>query len=146
MSEGFSAEWLRLREPYDARARDIELARRLAAWVGDRDSVRIVDLGAGTGANLRWLSGRLPAKGQDWTLVEHDPALISAGSAQLAGTPVGWRYHQLDLAADLETLAEADADIITASALLDLVSAEWLDRLVAWRRTLACRPLPRLEL
>jgi hypothetical protein len=96
--------------------------------------MRILDLGAGTGANLRWLADRLPPAGQDWTLVECDRALIAAGSVRLTSAPVVWRYCALDLATDLERLAEQGADLVTASALLDLVSAAWLDRLLALRR------------
>ena len=133
MSDGFSADWLALREPYDSRARAPALQAALASWCGRRRSVKVIDLGAGTGANLRHLAPALPSA-QDWTLVERDPALIEAGSARLAAQPTHWRYRALDLATNLEQLADLRPDLITASALLDLVSADWLARLLQLAR------------
>ncbi|MEK0085211.1 class I SAM-dependent methyltransferase [Benzoatithermus flavus] len=132
MSEGFSADWLDLREPYDAAACSSFLRDHLVAWCHGRETLRIVDLGAGTGAQLRRLSPRL-GTGQHWILVEHDPALIAAGGARLAAVGVSWRYRCLDLARDLEALATERADLIAASALIDLVAAPWLGRLLALR-------------
>lgn len=133
MSEGFAPGWLAMREPYDVSARSPDLLGRLAEWRRGRGPVRIVDLGSGTGSNLR---GTAPALGadQDWTLVEWDPDLIAAGERVLQGAEVGWRYRRLDLARDLEALADGPVDLITAAALLDLVSPAWLARLVALRR------------
>lgn len=134
---GFSSDWLALREPYDhaARARETELALEL--WARDRGRLEVVDLGAGTGANLRRLAASLPVP-QSWTLVEHDPALILAGrGATPPGVPVVWR--RLDLASELEAALEGHVDLVTCAALLDLVSAAWLGRLVrlVQRRNLA---------
>ena len=70
--EIFDAEWLALREAADRRARDGTLPERLSAAWRRRGWSRVVDLGSGTGANLRYLAPRLPA-GQRWTLVDHDP-------------------------------------------------------------------------
>jgi len=50
---GFSAEWLSLREPYDARARNRTVLDAVAAMVAGRTSVAVVDLACGTGATLR---------------------------------------------------------------------------------------------
>ena len=61
---GFSAEWLALREPLDARSRSAELVARLRADAPD-GTRRIVDLATGTGANLRYLAPRLGGD-QDW--------------------------------------------------------------------------------
>jgi hypothetical protein len=133
MSGGFSADWLALREPYDAAACSEALVGRLAAWAGGRERLRILDLGAGTGAQLRRLAPCL-GPGQDWTLVELDPALIAAGTADLAAVTVPWRYRRLDLARELEVLAAEPVDLIAASALLDLVAEPWLDRLLALRQ------------
>lgn len=135
MSGGFPAAWLALREPYDARAAADRLAGRLSAWAASRGGPHVIDLGAGTGSTLRRLAPRLPA-GQRWTLVEIDPALIAAGEAELAGAAA--RYRRLDLRTDLEVLGDEAADVLAASALLDLVSADWVERLVALRRRLAC--------
>lgn len=132
MSASFSADWLRLREPYDAAACSPALRDRLAAWCRAKGETGIVDLGAGTGAHLRRLAPRL-GPGQRWILVERDPALIAAGEAGLATAGVPWRYRRLDLATSLEALAGERPHLIAASALLDLVSAPWLDRLLALR-------------
>ena len=135
MSGSFAASWLALRGPADAAAVSPVLLARLAAWAGRREGLRVVDLGAGTGAHLRRTAPALPAP-QDWTLVERDPTLIAAGSEALRDAGVAWRYRALDLATGLEELAGLAPDLVTASALIDLVSAAWLERLVALRAAL----------
>lgn len=129
---GFAADWLALREAHDHAARAPELGRRLAAWAAVRTGLGVVDLGSGTGSNLRALAGALPCS-QTWTLVERDPALIAAGTPALARLPAGVtaRYAGLDLARDLALAVPEGTDLVTASAFLDLVSAPWLDELVA---------------
>ncbi len=148
---GFDAGWLDLREPADARARHPGLARMLAAWLAPGTPLTVLDLGCGTGANLRWLAPRLPVP-QRWRLVDHDPALLAALPDELAawahrrgrtatpdgaGLSLGDHLHaswtQQDLAADLPALA--GVHLVTASALADLVSRDWLAGLVA-----ACAP------
>ena len=77
----FSADWLQLREPVDALSRAGSLAAltrsqlRPARPAGER--VQIVDLGAGTGSNLRYLAPFLGGS-QDWLLVEQDGSLLGA--------------------------------------------------------------------
>ena len=132
MSEGFTADWLSLREGYDARARNAALLARLAGWRAGRGPLHVVDLGAGTGSGLRALAPALSGP-QRWTLVERDPALIGRGQAALAGCGVAWAYRCLDLALDLDRLVEEPVDLITASALIDLVSEPWLAGLLAWQ-------------
>ena len=84
---------------------------------------RLIDLGGGTGSNIRYLASRLPSP-QHWTLIDNDPAL-------LAHAPAGVTPHH----ADLNAIAE-DAELfrgcmlVTASALLDLVSESWLAVLI----------------
>jgi len=135
--ERFGADWLALREPYDARSIAPDLVRRLAAWATARQGLRVVDLGAGAGATLRRL-GPILGEAQQWTLAELDSELVTAGQVRLgAGLPPA-AYWRLDLARDLEALGGRPVDLITASALLDLVSAEWLDRLAGLRTRLGC--------
>lgn len=161
---GFDADWLRLREPFDAAARDNDLARGFGAafGTGRREGRRIIDLAAGTGANFRALAPRLDGD-QDWLLVDHDPMLIAAQAAEIArwSRAHGWhcrtvgggvevdsgssrwraRARTLDLARDLEAIVIAGCDAVTATAFLDLVSSAWLDRLCS---LLARRRLPML--
>jgi hypothetical protein len=129
---GFASDWLALREPYDHAARAKPLLAALAAWAGPRDRLEVVDLGSGTGSNLRAISPHLRAA-QSWTLVEHDPRLIEAGTGALDALPAGVtaRYSRCDLAGDLAAAIPVDTDLVTAAAFADLVSAAWLDRLVA---------------
>ncbi|MBJ3776165.1 class I SAM-dependent methyltransferase [Acuticoccus mangrovi] len=134
----FSADWLSLRAPADARARSLELidrAGRIArGTVGDR--LRIVDLGAGTGATLRALASRLPGP-QDWLLVDADASLLAHGKAPPGDITVSTRV------ADLTATPapwEGRADLVTASALFDLASRDYIaalaDRLAADRTPL----------
>ncbi|MGC1682266.1 MAG: SAM-dependent methyltransferase, partial [Pseudolabrys sp.] len=70
----FSADWLALREPYDARARNAEVLAAVAASFEQHDRIQIVDLGCGTGSTRRALSPLLAAR-QKWRLVDNDTEL-----------------------------------------------------------------------
>jgi SAM-dependent methyltransferase len=133
--ETFAAEWLALREPVDHRSRSADLLGPLAEWWSARPSRRVLDLGSGTGSNLRYLAPRLPGE-QRWTLVDQDTALLdrATGTAIDVVGVAGVERVSGDL--EREGLAlVAGADLVTASALLDLVTDEWLERLVEACRT-----------
>lgn len=129
---GFASDWLTLRETYDHAARAEPILPVLNTWATHHRRLAIVDLGSGTGSNLRAISGHLQVP-QTWTLIEHDPLLIEAGTEQLAtlAKDVEATYREADLAGDLEKAIPPRTDLITAAAFLDLVSADWLDRLIA---------------
>jgi SAM-dependent methyltransferase len=126
--EAFSADWLALREPadHDARAHDVaaEMGRRL----GRHTRTRALDLASGTGSNVRYLLPRLPSITR-WTLVDHDAGLLDLARRSLepVAREVGVTIEtaQLDLRR-LDALPIDECALITASALLDLVSADWL--------------------
>ena len=129
--ETFTLDWLALREPVDHRSRAADLMGPLAEWWGARPSQRVLDLGSGTGSNLRYLAPRLPGE-QEWTLVDRDATLLDqakgaavtvAGVAQVKCVPGELDRAGLGLV--------PGADLVTASALLDLVTHEWLEQLVA---------------
>jgi hypothetical protein len=129
---GFSPEWLTLREPFDAAARSRALAQRFAEALPP--APRIADLGGGTGSNVRYLAPLVP--GARWRVVDADPVLLAEAAKRTAQIET-LRY---DLNGDLRSLFGACDGVVT-SALLDLTSAPWLDRLGS---ALALRQLPFL--
>ena len=143
------ASWLLLREPADTVARSKSLTHTVVGVVAaaHRYAVHVLDLATGTGSNLRYLVGHLPAR-QSWLVVDRDPTLLarvpaltsSWGATQhyeVRGDGNRWvvQGEQLDCRVetrllDLGTLDTPDIfdgrHLVTASALLDLVSEEWL--------------------
>lgn len=119
----FSADWLALREPADLAARDTRLLERAAKAAGANPV--IVDLGCGTGATMRTMSPLLGGRAQ-WRLVDNAPELLerAMSHAEDPATP-----HLVDLS-DVGQIPLGGASLVTASALLDLVSTSWLDNLV----------------
>ena len=138
MSETFDPAWLALREPVDHRSRSAAAMSLLApAWCAG-GWTRVVDLGSGTGSNLRYLAPRLPGVGR-WTLVDRDEDLLARATA-----PDGVEVKRLvgDLAdAGLEAIRDSDVDLATGSALLDLVSRDWLRGLAEACRDARCAAL-----
>ena len=125
---GFSADWLALREPYDLRARNPAVLDAVTASLAHFPSVRIVDLACGTGSTLRALSACFPAQ-QNWKLADNDLSLLARATAMPHAAGVTVTAVPLDLNRDLEAVLDGPVDLIAASALLDLVSEAWLERL-----------------
>jgi hypothetical protein len=113
----FDSAWLDLREPADRAARDPGLLGAAAAWLGGVAAPVALDLGCGTGAMVRALA----APGLRWRLVDHDAALLGEAARRCGGVAVEAR----DLR-DLDAIGLGGVRLVTASALLDLVSAGWL--------------------
>jgi SAM-dependent methyltransferase len=126
----FTADWLALREPADARARSETLTRLVTDRVGPAAEWHVLDLASGTGANARYLVEFLRGRAQ-WLLVDHDQSLLAEATKHTrAGDRVETRV--VDLAFAFEPAADdicAGRDLVTASALLDLVSERWLHAL-----------------
>ena len=135
---GFSAEWLALRENYDIRARNPVVLDAVTTLLKSRDAASVVDLACGAGSTVRALSSHLPAR-QHWHLVDNDQRLLTlACSGKYAGD-VKLDAVALDLSGNFEVVFDGTIDLITVSALLDLVSEPWLDR---FTRNIAARTLP----
>ena len=124
---GFSAQWLGLRDPYDLRARNGLVLDAVLDLLTGRPSVSLIDLACGTGSTFRALSPRITAR-QHWRLVDNDLSLL-ARVPKSSPPDITVTAVPVDLNRDLEAALDGVADLITTSALLDLVSGEWLDRL-----------------
>lgn len=140
---GFSPQWLDLREPVDHRSRDPWLLNRLSRHFATRGDVAVVDVGCGTGSNLRATAPHLPAR-QSWTLVDYDQNLLDAAVGRLSAWAdaatlndgglmlakgdkrIAVAFRRTDLARDLDEALGESADLITAAALFDLASPEFI--------------------
>ena len=140
---GFSAQWLDRREPADHRSRNRKLEHALAKHFDGWRPITVVDLGCGTGSNLRATAPLLGPE-QHWALVDYEQALLDAAAERLAAWADGadWKdgklalfkgakrinveFRRADLARDLEAALGANANLVTASALFDLVSAPFI--------------------
>ena len=128
MTGEFTTGWLSLREPADAAARATELLEPLRAALQGRDGLVIRDLGCGTGSLGRWLAPQLPGR-QHWVLEDRDPALLDYAANHM---PAGADVTVETRVGDVTALTAADlagTDLITCSALLDILTAAEVDAL-----------------
>jgi hypothetical protein len=141
------SHWLRLREPADFAARSATLTLAIAEAMPGGTPVSVLDLGTGTGSNVRYLAEHLPAA-QRWLAVDRDPTLLAELPRRMSSWSAARGYEttmehgrcvvrgedfecQVETERrDLETLDDerlfAGCHLVTASALLDLVSESWL--------------------
>jgi SAM-dependent methyltransferase len=129
-----SPSWLAVREPADASSRAGDLVDQLLLDLLPGRPLVVHDLACGTGSMLRWLAPRLPGP-QHWLCLDVDADLlaIAAGEAQRLGAG-GSRVTVEVRQRDVTRLAPDEvsgAMLMTTSALLDLLTAQELDRLVA---------------
>lgn len=136
-----SRDWLALREPADAAARAAELVEPLSRALPATGRRVIHDLGCGTGAMGRWLAPRLRGP-QHWVMHDRDADLLKVAAADLPG-PAGngavvtVEAKQSDITR-LRVSDLADASLVTASALLDLLTEDELARLVTVCASAGC--------
>lgn len=129
-----SPSWLALREPADAASRADDLVDALRSDLPAGRPLIVHDLACGSGSMMRWLAPRL-AGPQHWVCHDLDPDLLAlaAGEQQQRasdGSPISVEVRQQDVTR-LEPREYAGAALITTSALLDLLTADELHRLVA---------------
>jgi SAM-dependent methyltransferase len=146
---GFSADWLALREPVDHRSRSVAVRDRAIAALAPIALPRVVDLGCGSGSNLRALAPWLGAR-QSWRLVDYDPRLLDAARTALSewadgasldvdggmtikkeGKEIEVSFERADLACGVGEILAPGCDLVTASAFFDLVGADWIARFCA---------------
>jgi hypothetical protein len=128
-----SPEWLVLREPADTAARSAELAEILGRHLPAADRLVIHDLGGGSGAMGRWLAPRLPGP-QHWVVHDRDTGLLELAVAAPPGPAADGAAVTVEARrSDITRLAPGDlagASLIAASALLDMLTADELIRML----------------
>jgi hypothetical protein len=127
-----SSDWLALREPEDARSRSGRLARAAARRLAP-GPITIHDLGSGTGSMMRWLARLLPGP-QTWVLHDWNSELIDRAASGVApldrdGRPVAMLTRTGRLA-DLDADHLDGASLVTASALLDVLTSDEISAVV----------------
>jgi SAM-dependent methyltransferase len=156
MNDTTLSEWLGLREAADARSRSAGLVEAITSALPKDRVISVLDLGTGTGSNFRYLVERLPPQ-QRWLAIDRSDTLLrdlesrsrawalERGYRVDASPPPGALFvlagERVNCCVTVQArnLNQLDdhsifdgRDLVTASALLDLVSEEWL-------RTLAQR-------
>jgi hypothetical protein len=140
------SEWLRLREAADWASRSSRLVDRINDALGLTGRVHVLDLCTGTGSNLRYLIDRLPGR-QHWLVVDRDGSLLEEVPERLAlwaggrglttvadSAGVHIRGSRVECDVEIRQMDVASLDpaifegrhLVTASALLDLASEDWL--------------------
>jgi len=127
---GFSIEWLNLREASDHRARDKNLLKNAVDWLNNLQTKErvIVDLGSGTGSTIRCLqrfTTQLPSI--QWRLVDNDPEVL-AEAIDRHSNDYSVESFLVDLS-ETQKLPLDSVSMITASALFDLVSENFIQEL-----------------
>jgi hypothetical protein len=128
-----SPGWLDLREGADAAARDRELVGRLCRRLPAGGLRVIHDLACGSGAMGRWLAPLLPGP-QRWVLHDRDAELLGLAAGAAPGQAGDGAAVAVETrVSDVTQLGRDDlagASLVTASALLDLLTGDELAALI----------------
>ena len=124
--------WLALREPADAAARAIDLVAQVRQLLPARRPVVVHDLGCGTGSMARWLAPQLSGP-QHWVMYDRDAELLARAAGGIPPLAVdGSRVSVETRERDITRLGQRDlagASLVTASALLDMLTAAEIERI-----------------
>jgi hypothetical protein len=143
-----SSQWLALREPADAAARAVDLVEQPATRQPETGRWLIHDLGCGTGAMGRWLAPLLSGP-QHWILHDRDRDLLDVAAVEVPGraadgAAVSVEPRQSDITG-LDRRDLTGASLITASALLDVLTEDELAGLVTVCAGASCPALLTLS-
>ena len=143
-----SSQWLDLREAADAAARSRGLVEHVRRQRPAAGRLVIHDLACGSGSMGRWLAPRLPGS-QLWVMHDRDADLLEVAAANppgpaADGAPVVLETRLSDIT-QLRPDDLAGASLITASALLDLITGDQLADLAGLCSAVGCPVLLTLS-
>jgi len=143
-----STEWLDLRERADAASRSGELVDELRRHLPARGVLVIHDLACGTGAMGRWLAPLLPGP-QHWVVHDRDADLLEVAAVDVPapaadGSRVAVEARRADITR-LDPDELAGATLVTASALLDILTEDELAGLAGLCAGVGCPVLLALS-
>jgi trans-aconitate methyltransferase len=142
------SRWLALREPVDAASRAPDLVEHLGRHLPATGRQLVHDLGSGTGSMGRWLAPLLPGP-QHWIVHDQDADLLEIAAADLPGPAADGSAVSVEARqSDITRLHPDDmtgATLITASALLDLLTEDELAGLVTVCSAARCPALLTLS-
>lgn len=141
--------WLEHRFSSDEDARNPNIEKKFIEYFSDRDTLSILDAGAGTGNNFCYLFEKLANRQQEWILLEQDNEMIMNCRDRLSvfAQQKNYRFSQEGdnfileannkkaqiqlLQGQLQNIKDLTdmekLDVVTANALFDLVSYDQFD-------------------
>jgi len=144
VSEG----WLERREAADAAARARDLVEQVRPRLPSGGRRVIHDLACGTGAMGRWLAPLLPGE-QHWVVHDRDADLLAVAAADVPGPAADGASVVVEpRRTDITRLCAEDlagAALVTASALLDLLTGDELAGLIDLCAAAGCPALLTLS-
>ncbi|MEH1835405.1 MAG: hypothetical protein V7L29_25960 [Nostoc sp.] len=145
------AQWLELRIFYDAKARNLNVETSCQQYLQRYKNLKILDLGAGTGANCRYYFNKISQE-QEWFLVEQNQELLEIAFDRLilwaqengyesqlqnSGLVLKNQVHKITIhrivgsILDLENLLDLNTfDLAVANAVFDLFSEKQFQTLL----------------
>jgi hypothetical protein len=143
-----SSDWLALREPADAGARARDLVEHVRRRLPATGRLVIHDLACGSGAMGRWLAPLLPGP-QLWVVHDRDADLLEVAASDPPGPAADGALVVVETRRSDVTLLGPDdlagATLITASALLDLMTEDELAGLIDVCAAVGCPVLLTLS-
>jgi SAM-dependent methyltransferase len=133
-----------MRKAADAVARSSALIPIVRRHLAGRPRTVVHDLGCGTGSMARWLAPRLSGP-QHWIMHDRDPDLLEQAAAEVVDRAADGAEITIETRlCDVTSLTADDlegASLVTASALLDLLTADEVERIAAACATAHCPAL-----
>lgn len=147
----FATDWLEERYRFDIAARNPSVEAACLQYFSNATDIRIIDIGAGSGANFVYLADKFPQL-QHWALVDLNPKLLNAARTRIKtwgiakGYKVSEHGDQLSLEKDdrrievhlvhgsmlklPKTFNLSSYQLVTASAVFDLLTADMASQLL----------------